>query len=58
MAGSRVQPEPPVAITVNCVDGRCKGLRDMDVDTLHITCSTTGELTPHIYTISDKSTGG
>jgi hypothetical protein len=47
--------EQPVAvITVNCVDGPCKGVQRMDVDSLHILQSDSDKPTPHIYTLSFK----
>jgi hypothetical protein len=43
-----------MVITANCVDGPCKGVQRMDVDSLHILHPDSDEPTPHIYRISDN----
>jgi hypothetical protein len=43
-------------ITVNCVDGPCHGLQQMDVTSQRIVGRLTGTLGPHVYRLSDHST--
>ena len=43
-------------ITVNCVDGPCQGLQQIDVDSGRIIDRATGQPTPYVYEIGDRST--
>ena len=50
--------QPALVITVNCVDGPCKGVQRMDVDSLHILHPDSDRPTPHIYRLSDNVSAG
>lgn len=51
----RVDPEPPVITTVNCIDDPCKGAQQIDMDPLCIISASIGKPGPHSYRLADTT---